>query len=127
MGPATAIMASLLLSISAQGEIAPRTLPGSIAPRTPPGSVRVPGVVQVRVHPTSRIVAHDLREARQTIERRRENGELSRREARKLRREIRRVAHLAHRYSRDGLSENERRELELRSDVLKSRSAAPRL
>ena len=118
MGTIAATMVFLAVSISAQGDI---------APRTPPGSVRLPGVVEVRADPASRVVARDLRETRETIERRRENGELSRREARTLRREVRLVAHLAARYARDGMSEGERRELELRSDVLRSRSAAPRL
>ena len=101
-------------------------MPG-IVERGPPGSVRLPGMIEIRGGTVDRAVAHDLREARETIARRRESGELSRREARRLRREVRLVARLTYNYGRDGTSEPERRELELRAQTLRSRSAAPHL
>ena len=124
--------ALLLLALPSAGQaITPQAAPDTarlpgIVERNP-GTTRLPSMVDLRVASYDRAVAHDLREARESIERRRENGELSRREARRLRREVRLVARMAYRYSRDGLSEPERRELELRANELRSRSEAPRL
>jgi hypothetical protein len=123
-------MALVVCSTGAQAQVAqpapPMRLPG-IVDRMPPGSIPVPCLIDVRMVPGDRAVDHDLREARETIERRRNNGELTRREARRLRREARLIASLSHRYARDGLSDDERGELALRAQVLRSRSAAPRL
>jgi hypothetical protein len=126
-----AAMALLALPSTAQAQFLPQAppamrLPG-IVDRGPPGSVRLPGMIEVRAGIYDRAVAHDLREARETIERRRKNGELSRREARRLRREVRLIARLAGNYGRDETSEPERRELELRAQTLLSRSGAPRV
>jgi hypothetical protein len=111
-----------------QARQAPDTarLPG-IVERGPPGTTRVPGIVEVRFGNYDPVVAHDLREARRSVERRRESGELSRREARRLKREARLIARMAYRYGRNGLSDPERRELGLRASVLRARSEAPRL
>jgi hypothetical protein len=97
-----------------------------IAERTP-GTTRLPGSVEVHVGTSDAMVAHDLREARRSIERRRDNGELSRREARQLRREARLITRLSYRYGHDGLSASERRELTLRANVLRAQAAAPPL
>ena len=97
---------------------------GGIAERHP-GTTRLPGSVDIHIGAGDPVVAQDLREARRSIERRRDNGELSRREARRLRREARLVATLAHRYGRDGLSDAERRELALRANALRARSESP--
>ena len=91
-----------------------------------PGTTRLPGAVDIRVGAGDPVVAQDLRETRRTIERRRDNGELSRREARQLRREVRVVERLTYRYGQDGLRADERRELALRASVLRARSEAPR-
>ena len=112
-------------AITPEGARATDRLPG-IA-EGPPRTTRVPGVIQVRVVDYDPVVAHDLHEARRSIERRRENGELSWREARRLRREVRLIARTAHRYGQDGLTADERRELALRADVVRARSEAPRL
>jgi hypothetical protein len=95
--------------------------------RTEPGPVRVsseishgpagPGVVTV---------GRELDRARDDIERRRDSGELSRAEARQLRREARRIEAMADRYRRDGLTQFERRELELRATELRNRTATGR-
>ena len=100
-------------------------LPG-IVDRTPPGTHRTPGFIQVRFVPGDRAVQRDLREARETIDRRYENGELTRREARRLRREVRLIGRLQYRYGHDGLRPDERAELALRAQELRSRAAAPR-
>ena len=101
-----------------------RRTPGIFEPN--PGTTRLPGAIEIRVIPGDPHVAHDLREARETIERRYENGELTRREARQLRREVRVVDRLQYRYGHDGLRADERAELALRAQELRSRAAAPR-
>ena len=127
-----AAMVLVALPSAAHAQFQPQPMPPAaglpgIVERGPPGSFRLPGMVEIRADTGDRAVAHDLREARETIERRRENGELTRREARRLRREARVVERLAYRYGRDGLSNPERRELTLRAQTLRSQSAAPRL
>jgi hypothetical protein len=133
--PMRFVVAALLLlvvPVGVQARIQPQSappetgrLPG-IAERGPPGSVRLPGMVEFRASSSDPFVAHELREAREDIERRRDSGELSRREARALRREARRVERLSYRYGRDGLDTAERRELELRATVLSAQASAPR-
>jgi hypothetical protein len=101
-----------------------RRLPGIVERN--PGTTRLPGQIEIRAVPGDPYVAHDLREARETIERRRDNGELTRREARRLRREVRTVSRLSYRYSSNGLRDDERAELALRAQELRSKAAAPR-
>ena len=110
--------------ITSQGAAPTGRLPGIAEPA--PGTTRLPGMIQFRHTEADPFVERELREAREDIERRRDNGELTRREARRLRREARLVARLAYRYGHDGLSGSERRELELRATELSARSAAPR-
>ena len=100
-----------------------RRMPG-IVERTP-GATRLPGAIEIQAIPGDPYVAHDLREARETIDRRFENGELTRREARQLRREVRLIGRLQYRYGHDGLRPDERAELSLRAQELRSRAAAP--
>ena len=69
-------------------------------------------------------LGRDLRDIEGRIDRARDNGFLSRREARQLRREARVIASLAGRYAQDGLSGSERRELENRTFYLRGRVAA---
>lgn len=77
------------------------------------GDGRVPGPAAGR----------ELRDTRRRIDRARESGALTRREARALKREARRIEAAAVRYGRDGLSDSERRELEVRTRVLREQAA----
>jgi len=71
-------------------------------------------------------VARELGQADRDIREGRESGQLSRREARALRRESRQIAVLEERYQRGGLSESERAELESRIAALRSVTGAKR-
>lgn len=71
-------------------------------------------------------VARELDQADRSIRDGRESGQLSRREARALRRESRQIAVLEERYQRGGLSESERAELESRVAALRSVTGAKR-
>ena len=119
----------LALPVTAQAQFRSQPMPAAdarlpgIVDRKPPGGHRTPGV---RIISGDHAVQHDLREARETIDRRYENGELTRREARRLRREVRLVDRLQYRYGHDGLRADERAELALRAQELRSRAAAPR-
>ncbi len=68
----------------------------------------------------------ELGRARRDIERMRDRGELSRREAKALRKEADRIGEMADRYRRDGYSESELRELDLRTTELRNRTATGR-
>lgn len=65
-------------------------------------------------------IGRDLRNVRERIGRLEDNGHLTRREARALRREAAWIGGLARRYGRDGLSDAERRELETRTQALRA-------
>ena len=126
MSSTAVVLASAALSLAVQATLAPGQPSGGA--RVPgivetPGSVRLPGTVEVRPGTSDPFVERELREARREIDRRRDNGELSRREARELRRESRRIDSLAQRYGRDGLSDSERRELEMHAQALRSHTA----
>ena len=69
----------------------------------------------------------DLADVREQIDRGRDSGTLSRREARGLRREARLIGAVADRYGRDGFSDSEMRELELRTRALRDRTNIQRL
>jgi hypothetical protein len=71
-------------------------------------------------------VGRELDLARRDIDRRRDSGELSRDEARALRREANRIDAMADRYREGGFTEWERRELELRASELRNRTATGR-
>ena len=96
-------------------------------PRAPTGSERMPGITDMGTRPASSTPGHDLRETRERIGRGRDDGTLSKREARGLRREAGQISSLAERYARGGLSDSELRELEMRTQVLKDLTAAQRL
>ena len=120
------VLASAVLSLAIQAQGAPHLPPGAI--RTPgiveaPGGTRWPVAVVVRGRTGDSTFGRDLREARREIDRRRENGELTRREARQLRREVAMISTLAQRYGRDGLSDSERRELDMHAQTVRTRSA----
>ena len=71
-------------------------------------------------------VGRELRDIDRRIERARDSGRLSGREARSLRREARAIGRLARRYGRDGLSPSERAELEARAAYLRDSAGTPR-
>lgn len=103
------------LTLAAAAPAAARTVGTQIptpAPRANPfiGDSRLPGPG----------IGRELNDIRGRVERARENGALSRTEARQLRREVRLIGRLAHRYGRDGLSPYERSELQTRAQVLRA-------
>lgn len=69
----------------------------------------------------------DLRDVRSDIRAGRERGELSRRDARRLRREANEISMLEERYSNGGLSDAERAELRSRIEVLRAITRGKRL
>jgi hypothetical protein len=69
----------------------------------------------------------EARDIRRDIRAGRESGQLSRREARHLRREAKRIGLSARRYRQGGLSIGESRELQLRVLALRGRVSAARL
>ena len=71
-------------------------------------------------------VARELGQADRNIRDGRDRGQLTRREAKALRRESRQIAVLERRYARGGLSESERAELESRDAPLRSATGAKR-
>ena len=111
-------VAMLVLAIpaAAHADLVPR--PGT--------SVRLPVTVHGYADPGRQAVHEDLDDARDAIDRRRRNGEITRREARRLRREVAIVEHLSDRYARDGLTAAELRELEHRANTLEVRAEVPR-
>jgi len=136
-----AVMLALALPSAAQAGFSSQPLLASVSRSGPigrPGDgqiVRAPGPNRRDRDPApdvgqlSRTGAHVYREldrARDDIERRRDRGELSRSEAKELRREVRRIEEMSSRYGRDGFSDFERRELELRSSELRNRTATGR-
>ena len=68
----------------------------------------------------------ELDRARRDIRRQRDSGDLSRSEARALRKEADRIDAMADRFRQDGFSELERRELEVRASELRNRTATGR-
>ncbi|HEY0594911.1 hypothetical protein [Sphingopyxis sp.] len=95
-------------------------------PRTSPGSDWAPGMSDMGTLPGGPTFGHDLLETRERIDRGRADGELSKPEARALRREARQISSLAERYGRDGLSASEQRELDMRVRALQGLAAAQR-
>ena len=96
-------------------------LPAAAQIRDPSGGVRWPAP-----QPALPGVARELHQADRSIRDGRASGQLSRREARALRRESRQIAVLEERYARGGLSESERAELESRILALRSVTGAKR-
>ncbi len=95
--------------------------PATAQIRDPSGGVRWPAP-----RPALPGVARELGQADRNIREGRESGQLSKREARQLRRESRQIAVLEERYARGGLSESERAELESRVAALRSVTGAKR-
>ena len=106
-----ALLAAAILSAPAGAQIvAPRTYPPVPSANLflPDSSLPSPPYWQ------------DSRHLRHRIERARDAGLISRREARQLRRQVGLIATHAGSYGRDGLSASERAELELRARALAS-------
>lgn len=90
-----------------------------------PADTRLPDML-VTVRPDAGGVGREVRDIRGRIGDGRESGDLSRRDARRLTREARYLGRLGERYGRDGLSDAERRELDIRARVLRDRVDARR-
>lgn len=71
-------------------------------------------------------VARELNQVDRSIRDARDADKLSRKEARELRRESRRIAALEERYARNGLTESERAGLQARLEALRSIASARR-
>jgi hypothetical protein len=71
-------------------------------------------------------LGRDVRDIRQRVEDAHDNGVISKREARQLKREARLIGRLERRYGRDGLSMSERKELEARARYLRDAVNRPR-
>lgn len=95
-------------------------------PRTPPSGDRMPGISGMDTLSAEPTLGHDLRKVRDLIGQGLEDGDLSKKEAKALRREARQIDTLADRYGRDGLSESERREFDMRVQVLRAQTTAQR-
>jgi hypothetical protein len=114
MGPFAAISAYLAASLGGYGQIAP-PLPPPIMPLPTTAGTYDP------------VVAQTIHEAEDDIDRRRDDGELTKAEARRLDREAGRVHDLAEFYAADGrLSESERRDLQFHAMVVADRAELPR-
>ena len=70
-------------------------------------------------------IGRELASLHDRIDRARDSGLISRREARELRRETRIIGRLAFSYASDGLSASERAELENRTAVVRTQLARP--
>jgi hypothetical protein len=90
-----------------------------IAGKHPPGDVRRPDPFIAEGRASGPSVGKDVRQIRKQVDRARESGALTPREARRLKREARLIGRHARLFARDGLSESERRELEARSFYLR--------
>lgn len=71
-------------------------------------------------------IGRELADIRDRIDRARDSGAISRREARMLEREARLIGGLAWRYGRDGLSLSEHNELQARANFLRAEVNRPR-
>ena len=109
---AIAILIGFSTAIPAAAQIVGRPVYEPVAPPNPfiGWDSRLPG-------PSARSESRGLR---RRIERARERGTITRREARQLKREARQIGTLARRYGRDGLSEPERAELATRAQLIRA-------
>ena len=104
----------------------PATAQAQYTPGPPPGTGYHPPPIHGSVITGDGHADRELDRARRDIERRRDRGELTRSEAKQLRREAARIDEMAARYRRDGLTQFERNELELRTTELRNRTATGR-
>lgn len=92
----------------------------------PSGDTRLPTIATVTVDPRPRAVAHDLDQARDSVRQGVKNGELSKREAKSLKRSANRVDAISERYARDGLTDSEQRDLGMMARATQSIANAQR-
>ncbi len=105
-----AFLALCLIAPAADAQLTSRSATAAPRPTTPP-------LIDSRGSgPGTR---RDLGDIRDRIEHGRDDGSLSRREARALKRESRLVDTLADRFGEDGLSASEQRELDTRAHILR--------
>ncbi|KQU48131.1 hypothetical protein ASG67_12375 [Sphingomonas sp. Leaf339] len=104
----------LSLSVEAQAQFKQHSLPGDRPPPNSWSSPRLP--VERAAGPT---INDEVADVRQRVDTARDNGALSKREARGLRRETASVGLLASMYGENGLSDAERRELDGRMQVVR--------
>lgn len=105
----------------------PAAAHAQFVPRSLPPGERNPGISDMGTLPGSGpLPDRELRKARDLINEGRDRGELSKGEAKALRREARQIDALADRYGREGLSDPERRELETRLQLLRADTLAGR-
>ena len=95
-------------------------------PSTPPPFVGRPPATPRALPPISSGVDHDVRRIGSEIREGREKGELSKRQARQLRRDSADIRMLERRYARGGFSDAERRELRARTEMLRALTRAKR-
>lgn len=93
-------------------------------PRSVPRDPVLPGIVDRGARPGGPIPGRDLGDLRDRIGEARDRGDLSRAEARSLRREARQIDRLADRYAEGGLTASESRELDMRVQALRSLAGA---
>jgi len=93
------------------------------APRSDP----TPGIADRGTLTPPPSIDHEIGKLRDRIRDGRRSGELTKREARGLKREAGMIGTLSDRYAVDGLSDSERRELETRVEVERAMAARQRL
>ena len=103
----------VLLNITAP--VAAKQLNGFAGPRVTAPTLWLP----VKARPAPPQTWRDLRDIRERIEDGRDERSLTRREARKLKREVAYIGVLTDRFGSDGLSDAERRELDVRTSALR--------
>ncbi|HEX2812350.1 MAG TPA: hypothetical protein VHO04_06675 [Sphingopyxis sp.] len=93
------------------------------SPRNDP----MPGIADHGTMTPSPPIGHEIGELRDRIRDGRKSGELTKREAKGLKREADMIGTLSERYAADGLSDSEQRELEMRIEVQRATTARQRL
>ncbi|KTE41448.1 MULTISPECIES: hypothetical protein [unclassified Sphingopyxis] len=93
-------------------------------PRSIPRDPVLPGIVDRGTQPAGPTPSRDLSDLRDRIGDARDRGDITRAEARSLRREARQIDRLADRYAEGGLTASESRELDMRVQALRSLAGA---
>ena len=113
---ACALLASLAIQPAGAQIVGPR----------PPSDYRPPNPFIGDSRLLGPSAGREARNIRKHVDRAKESGRISKREARQLNREARLIRQLERRYASDGLSESERRELEARALYLRAALNRPR-
>lgn len=106
---------ALIALLNLAAPVAAMQLNGFAGPRVTAPTLSLP----VRVRPAPPQTYRDLGDIRERIEDGRSERSLTRREARKLKREATYIGVLTERFGSDGLSDAERRELDVRTHALR--------